>query len=101
VPYFDTIQFAQNRADKQAIENGLLELEYWEAFGEGRIYKGMLHRAKAEAQQYYQTYQDVVVKLEVLQEALKEQNLQVNVYPVTFLNFTAFQHLFDNSDALR
>jgi len=91
-PYLDTIQLAQNQHNEQATENGLLELEYWEKFGEGRIYKVMLRRAKEEAQQYYQDYQDIVVKLAVLREVLKEQNLQVGMYPSVFLDFAAFQN---------
>ncbi len=88
--YLDTIRLAQSQKDEYATESEVLELDYWEAFGEGRIYKTMLQRAHSEAQHYYQTYQKITLKLEVLQQVLDEQDLSGQIYPAHFLAFDEF-----------
>ncbi|OJJ15818.1 hypothetical protein BKI52_36480 [marine bacterium AO1-C] len=95
MPYLDTIRLAEKQENEQATENSLLELDYWQEFGEGRIYKAMIERARQDAQHQYTTYQDISLKLEVLQQTLDEQGIQVSTQPNKFLNFDQFQHIIN------
>lgn len=92
-PQFETVLYAKSQGNLEHFENSLQELEYWEKFGEGRIYKVMVSHAKMEAQHYYESYQDITLKLEVLKQILDEQGMQSQIYPNRFLSFEKFAHL--------
>ena len=92
MPQFETIQVAKNQGNIDSFENSLQELEYWEKFGEGRIYKVMVKQAKMEVQHYYESYQDISSKLEELKQVLDEQGIQPSIYPKLFFSFEKFAH---------
>lgn len=96
-PRFLAAQEAFLQGNHEDFQDLISEIEYWEHFGEGKIYKAMICQAKMTAQRWHETYKESSAQLESLAAQLTQMSWHKgHLYPNQFLNFERFEALVDN-----